>query len=538
MVLWWVNLSSHAQIRIYPFVENGKIGYKDTSNQIRIEPQFDYIEEFTNDRPWTIVGIGNYTVLNHNLDHKKLNFTGRFGLIDQYGNFIFKPLFNNILELDDEYAIVGNGNGFIHFENFPEEKNYVFEGDLGVVNTKGDTLIPIQYQSIQTMTSVGQTYWFAKKQELNALYSKDRIFILDNNVETITNFSDGLARIKTQAGFGFIDTTGQVAIDPAYNRAGLFNQGRAWVKREDQYFYINTNGERLETTYLKFDELSPFSDGVARVRIFDEYGFIEPDSTFLITPKFSEAGSFFNGITYVSTIDSFGYVHKDGRMDWVLRYENNPVLVQEIRENLPETLRFFQGMPCNCVDSSIFRISFDTLNLSHFITVQLEAMRWAPYFYYKYPQMLARVCAGEGTLSGRFKFNFGFLDPGSQPWEWFKQEVLFSILKDKRLRSFTWDWIKPYYKKVFHTMPEKHQEIYIRMIEYLSDYFGDYSKVNVEQFLKNYPDQFAYQHWDGSRSPFRKVSAFLERLIFIHHVMALEDVQYGIRMIQDDMNDW
>ncbi len=538
ILLWGMNFPSHAQNRVYPFVENGKIGYKDSLDQVQIDPQFDYIEEFEEGLTWTVVGTGKYDLLNHNLDHKELNFTGRFGLIDQDGNFIFKPVFSIILARDAKNAIVGNGIGYVHFENFPEEKNYVFEGDLGVVNTKGDTLVPLQYRSIQTLTSGSQTYWFAKNEDHNELYSSGHRFSFKEKIESIENFSEGLARIKTQTGFGFIDTTGQMTILPIYYRATHFKQGRAWVKKQDQYFYIDTKGKKLDSSSFYFDEVAPFSDGVALVRIFDEYGFINSDSTFFITPEFSEAGSFFNGITYVSTVDSFGYIHNDGRMDWVRRYEYDPILAEKIGKYQPVVLKVLKGIPCEYTDSSIFRISFDSLDLLQFISFQMEVMRWAPYLYYKYPQMLARVSAGEGTLSGRHEFNLSFLNPGSQPWEWFKREVLYVILKDDQLRSLTWDWLKPFYKKVFRSMPEKHQEIYREMVEYLVDYFEDYSKNEVEEFLLKNPDEFAYQHWDGSRSPYRKVSAMFERLIFVHQVIALEDVQYWVIKVQEEMKRW
>lgn len=522
---------------VLPFVENGKIGYKDSLDQVRLDPQFDYIEEFSRGNQWTIVGIGTYDLLSHNLDQKKLNFAGKFGLIDQNGNFIFRPVFTIILSLDPVYAIVGNGTGHIHFENFPEEKNYEFKGDLGVVNIGGDTVVPLHYQTIQKLTSGIQTFWFAKNQEMNVLYTSGKKILLGGNIESIDDFSEGLARYKSQTGYGFMNMEGQMVIPPVYARSTHFNQGRAWVKKQDEYFFINKKGERIDSSRIEFDEMAPFSDGLALVRIFDEYGYIKPDSTFFIKPEFLEAGSFFNGITYVSTIDTFGYIHKDGWRDLVQRYEKDPLTAEKIREKQPTDIKGFEKVPYHSRDTSIFIMPFDTLDLSGFISVQLEALRWAPFLYYKYPHMLARVSAGEGTLAGRHEFNFDFLKTGTQPWESFKQRVIFIILKDKKLRSLMWDWLKPFYQKIFNSMPEQHREVYREMVQYLSQYFNDYSKDKVEQFLAEDPDLFAYQHWDGTGSPYRKVSALLERLIFIHHVMEPEDVQYWIRKIRDEIKN-
>jgi hypothetical protein len=374
--------------------------------------------------------------------------------------------------------------------------------------------------------------------ESRYLFTEERTITLSGDIIDMDPFSGGFARIKTKAGYGFIDTTGSMIIDPLLERATPFSDGLALIKSDNEYFYINENGHKIDTLPIHFDELSPFSEGLARVRIFDEYGYIFPDSSFFIRPEFQDAGNFFNGITFVSSVDSFGYILKSGEMDLVLKYELDPLRPEEVEQNMPEALRLFLPYSCNCSDSSVFPFSYDSLDLNRLITIQLEAFRWAPYLYYKYPNMLPGVIAGEGTLAGRFDFNFDFISPGNPFWEAFKQEVIFPVLQNEMLRLLAWKWLGPIYKQVFQTLPLKHREIYLGMMEYLVEYFSDYSSEKVRYFLKNNPDQFAYRHWDGTRSPYRKVSALLERLVFIHEVLDIEVVREWTARINMEISDW
>ncbi len=529
---------TRAQVNIYPFVENGKIGYKDTIGSVIIDPQFDYVEEFKDGYNWTVVGIGDYELLNNRFDRRELKFKGKFGLINHIGNIIFHPEFTLILNYYPEYAVVGNGSGYLHFENFPEDINYTFEGDLGVVGIQGDTILPIQFKTVQPLITGDRIFWFTRKNGDKLLFLENRQLFPPPEIESIEDFMEGLAKFKTSSGYGFIDTGGHIVISPQFEKAGNFQGDKALVKKQSDYFYINKSGQILDSLEIRFDEIAPFSEGLARIRILDEYGYIDTDSNVFIQPGFEESGSFFNEITYVSTTDSFGYIHIDRKKDFVLKYDRDPIRTGNVINDQAAELRLLKSYPCECSDSSVINISFDSLNLENFITLQLEALRWAPYLYYRYPQMLPKVCAGEGTLTGRYDFNFNFLKKGSSPWELFKKEVLFTILKNKHLTTLTWAWLEPLYKKVYQSMPEKHQEVYIGMLTYLEDYFQNFSSVEVRHFLTSQPDKFAYQHWDGSTSPYRKVSALLERLIFIHEVLDVREINEWINTIKNEVVAW
>ena len=57
------------------------------------------------------------------------------------------------------------------------------------------------------------------------------------------SFSEGLANVKLNDKWGFIDKTGKEVIPIKYDDAYSFSRGLALVKLEGKYFYINPKGE-------------------------------------------------------------------------------------------------------------------------------------------------------------------------------------------------------------------------------------------------------------------------------------------------------
>jgi len=62
----------------------------------------------------------------------------------------------------------------------------------------------------------------------------------------VSDFSNGLAIVKLNGKYGYIDTTGKVVIDIKYDKLGYFNRnGLAKVELNKELFYINKKGERV-----------------------------------------------------------------------------------------------------------------------------------------------------------------------------------------------------------------------------------------------------------------------------------------------------
>ena len=527
------------QHKFFPFIENGEIGFKDEMDSVWITPVYDFYEISEEAQGWTAVGVGKYERLNNNATERQVRFTGKFGFVGDSAREVFSPQFDMFFQVYEDHAIVGMGDGALIYNNWPEGKSTTFEGRIGVINRAGHIAVPVRFHEIARIRSKNNPYWFVlDEQGKSSLYLDSMQLPVPENISEFCDFSSGLARIKIDQKFGFIDTTGQVVVEPVFDQAKDYSGDKAFVLKAGRYVWIDKSGNEIQKEKsIIFDEVGNFSEGYARVRVFDNYGFIHPDSSFFIWPEFIEATPFFNQISSVSKIDSFGYVYTSGMKDLVKRYEYDKI-TGSLNQVSKKPSIDFQGPAVDFKDTLYFFHPFDTLTLERFLSMHAEAIRWAPYLYYNYPQMLPKVSAGEGTQAGRFLFNMSFLQPGNEIWEHFKHNVLLKLLAEEKSRSILWKFFKPFYRLSFRSMPEIHQQVYLDMVNYLEDYFEDYDIVKTRAFLQNNETFFAHEHVDGSRSPFRKASAQIDRLILIYEVISVEDTQKWIRKINKDMSKW
>lgn len=90
-------------------------------------------------------------------------------------------------------------------------------------------------------------------------------------IYSIDEFSNGLALISTNKGYGYINTKGEIVIEPCYLTAGRFYTEFARVKIDGKYGYINTQGElvihaQYSSAPEKFDHIAKVEkDGIAQV---------------------------------------------------------------------------------------------------------------------------------------------------------------------------------------------------------------------------------------------------------------------------------
>ena len=527
------------QDSIYPYIENGKIGFKNLQDSILVFPKYDYYEPFQSTQQYTIIGLGKYERLNFNDTERQVKFVGTFGIIDSIGNEIVPPSFDIVFQVLDNYTIGGRGEGYFIFNNWPEGKEIFFKGKMGVVKHDGNVIVPFKYSEIREIRSETIPFWFAlDDQGKSSLYYDSVLLDFRDDVIEVSDFSEGRAKIQVHSKYGFIDTSGTVVVQPIYEQAKNYNSGKAFMKKGNQYVWLDLSGKEIEDfEQIIFEEIGPFSEGYSRVKIFNDYGFIYPDSSFFIFPRFSEATPFFNQLASVRSSGHFGYVFTDGSEDIVKLYTRNN-LTRVPKEDIREDFLSDSYAVVNSKDSAYFFEPLDTLTLEKFISIQAEAMRWAPYLYFNYPNMLSKVSAGEGTLAGRYLFNTTFLNPGTEIWENYKNKVLLKLFSEEKIRSLLWKTFSPVFKSSFQSMPELHQRVYLEMIEYLEMYFKEYDIIATRKFLEENEAFFAYEHPDGTTSPYRKTSAQIDRLILIYEIISVEEVQKWIRKIKKEVYRW
>lgn len=136
----------------------------------------------------------------------------------------------------------------------------------------------------------------------------------------LDNFKEGLALIGIEdQGYGYINTEGKIVIPAKYDNADEFNNGKAKVKKDGKWYFIDKSGieTSIESTFeKKYEEVGEFYEGLCRVstlklRFMDlayhsdyegiagTWGYVDENGTEVIPPQYIYANDFNDGIAIV-----------------------------------------------------------------------------------------------------------------------------------------------------------------------------------------------------------------------------------------------
>ncbi|MDR1378684.1 MAG: WG repeat-containing protein [Synergistaceae bacterium] len=137
-----------------------------------------------------------------------------------------------------------------------------------------------------------------------------RIFV-DFEYADAREFSEGLAAVKSNDQWGYIDLTGRVAVSFEYRvpDVGPFSEGVAFVG--DRFIDVRGNPVFDGKT---FEQASSFSEGLSAVQTNGQWGFIDPNGRFAIPSSYEGAGDFSGGMAPVKKDGLWGYIDIRGRM--------------------------------------------------------------------------------------------------------------------------------------------------------------------------------------------------------------------------------
>jgi hypothetical protein len=123
-------------------------------------------------------------------------------------------------------------------------------------------------------------------------------FAADNCADA-ASFREGLAAIRSNGKYGYINSTGQFVSPPTFENAGSFTNGIAIVRLHGKLGYIDRTGKFIIAP--QFEQVCPFSEGLAAAAIAkDKWGYIDLSGKFVIPPKYYEAFPFSNGVAHVT----------------------------------------------------------------------------------------------------------------------------------------------------------------------------------------------------------------------------------------------
>jgi WG containing repeat len=302
-----------------------------------------------------------------------------WGFVNLKGDYIISPQYRKCYSFsEDGYALIYNKKEGYFFINTKGEKlqteiskfklKEVFgygakgfidgfvavfvDGKWGYINTNGELAIPAKYSKASIFKN-----GYAIAQIENDFYIIDnkgnQKIVEISGIKEIKWFSEELAPFKNEQGLsGFLNSSGEIVIQPRFLSAGYFNKGLAWVKTKDktigyinefgewviqpkfdrahnfdseaglvkvmiydEWVYANENGEIIR--FSDSDYISEFYEGLAKGRKNDKLGFYNNKLEWVIQPQFDGVRNFKNGYAVVRIEDKWGVIDKQG--NWIIQ---------------------------------------------------------------------------------------------------------------------------------------------------------------------------------------------------------------------------
>jgi hypothetical protein len=210
---------------------------------------------------------------------------------------------------------------------FSEELSAVTSGHSGFIDVDGNVAIPIQFETCRSF-SEGLAWASVWTHDNGYIDHKGNWVIRNKDFQQGNEFSEGLAAVLVRINsgevgdgrnrsqnlpslWGFIAKDGRIVIAPKYSVAEAFHEGRAAVKVDNNWSFIDQNGSAIGDQY---DEIGHFSESFAPVCSNGKWGFIDPNGKLAIPQKFGHVRSFAYGMATVKEGAKFGFIDKSGSM--------------------------------------------------------------------------------------------------------------------------------------------------------------------------------------------------------------------------------
>lgn len=337
----------------YSFIDNFKNGYSRfnvegniaclTDNKKSVEWPLNEKNNF----PCWVCDKGNWPSINTYLSVKG----GLWGLIDDNGSVIIKPIYTNlsinlkgvlIAEKNKKWGIIRvNGSVIVPFNydkierlidkktnsNYVDSSFYLAKKNnkYGIIDTLGRVLIDFKYDDIE--------YWGNDKQEVFVLKTGNQ-FVLTNKLavllnplkwNTISLQSNGMMKLGIKnPKYGLIDSLGNMLTDAIFDSISIFSDDLVRVKINNEYRFVNKNGQFAFSQSYK--DAHDFSEGFAAIKIGEFWGYIDKTGNEVISPLFYEVGDFKNGISHASKMQKKsvleGYIDTRGFFISKVKYQD------------------------------------------------------------------------------------------------------------------------------------------------------------------------------------------------------------------------
>lgn len=263
---------------------HGKWGFKDKTGKLVISYQYENARDFSE-------GLAP-------VDTDK-----GIGFIDHAGKLVIKPN-PDFAGLTHEINRIGFFQGLsvmgkiLPPKNKDEDSRLVF----GYINKKGAWVIKPQFESAWDFTAKGVATVKADGVE----YEIDTSGKIAGN--PVVAFQDE----KTEKSGCRNLRSGKVVVKAIYDEVTPFSEGLAAVKSGEKWGYIDSVGKVIIKP--SYEEVNWFSEGRAAVRAGEKWGYVDATGKMVVNTIYEQAKGFSEGLAAVKVEDKWGFIDKNGAM--------------------------------------------------------------------------------------------------------------------------------------------------------------------------------------------------------------------------------
>ncbi len=266
--------------------------YSEKNLQIFLEKYPDYPDKKQLEEEFSFWQIPLFSVKN----------TGKYGFVDSAGKICIEPIYDEIEDFKEGYALV--------------EKDNLY----GYINKAGRVKIDFQFTDASSFT-----------QQTALVQQNKTSFLIDHagkkisaDYDEIADFADNMAIIKRNNLYGAINYTGEEIIKPNFATLSDFSENMAAFTQNNKYGFINKQGFIVIAPV--FTWVSVFKNNQCRVKIDNRLGVINKRGDFIIEPLYDFIDEPFKGLYVVVKNNLYGFVDSSGCYLSEIKYNYNPAL--------------------------------------------------------------------------------------------------------------------------------------------------------------------------------------------------------------------
>jgi hypothetical protein len=152
------------------------------------------------------------------------------------------------------------------------------------------------------------------------------------------DFHEGLAQVEINGKWGYIDHAGNIVIQPQFDFALKFSCGMAAVGKNRQYTFVDRNGQLLSD--FKYDRVSHFKENKAWVLLNGGWGCIDKNGKYIIPSIYSDTYDFSEGRAWVKKNQTWGMIDSSNT------YVINPVKGNSLTYAHTDSYSFMGNFSC------------------------------------------------------------------------------------------------------------------------------------------------------------------------------------------------